>query len=533
MVNASNSFDSIVKSMHLPSFYNHDTTNFQIVETHVSIVFLAGEHVYKMKKPVDFGFLDFMELSSRKIACEQEVVLNERSALGIYYGVLSLISNKKGGYIFSSVEDPQALEYVVHMKRLPGYSMLDQRVINNEISNTMFVKLGRFIGEYHFDSYTNPEITKTGEYEGVAFNIEENFSQVTPYIGTTIDKSQFDLITSYARGFLHEREKLFRTRAREGFVRDVHGDLRLAQISILNDEDIFILDCIEFNNRMRWIDTAADISFILMDLNAENRPDLVEILYDSYLDKAHDTNVGELIDFYSCYRAFVRGKIESFALDNPELSVIEKADIADNARKYFKLANSYAKNPIRQDIVLVAGLMGSGKTTLSLDLAKYTGYVYISSDVIRNTVLRAPSLDKHRKKDALNEGMYTDEMNRKTYDLLYSQASEALEKGHSIIIDATFSKKSERNRFKELAVKLKVEQRFIFCKTSDDVATQRLKEREEKGDSISDGRRAIYFDSKKAYDVIDFSKENFFELDANKLREEMLDEVLILLGKLD
>ena len=314
----------------------------EVRETHTAVVFLAGSRAYKMKKAVDFGFLNFTTLASRRYYCYQELFLNQRAAPDVYREVRAVIPNARGGYRIVAEDNPVAVEYLVQMVRLPEDMMLDARLDRGEVTPEMIAELGRIVADFHQHAQTSGTIALAGDLEGIRFNVEENFEQTVAYIGRTISQDTFDAISRYARQFMMEQAALFHSRSENGFVRDTHGDLHAQQICIEANGRISVLDCIDFNQRFRYGDVAWDVGFMAMDLEARGHPDLAQAFVDGYLEHADDPGMPELLPFYQCYRAYVRGKVESFRLDQPGLSDEEAAAVRQRAEGYFRLAERYA-----------------------------------------------------------------------------------------------------------------------------------------------------------------------------------------------
>jgi aminoglycoside phosphotransferase family enzyme/predicted kinase len=528
MTDIENTFSEVTEALSSPGFFDNKSGEISIIDTHVSKVFLFENDVFKLKKAVDFGFLNFTSLDQRREACIKEVTLNRRTTEGIYIGVVSVIFFQ-GKYKLSDVDDPEALEYLVHMKRLPQESMLDQRLKQGTFSDIMATDLGNKIADFHTYSTKGDHISQMGSYEGVKKNVEENFSQLIPYIGQTVEKEIYDEIVDYSRSFMKKRKNLFIERAENKFVRDVHGDLRTEQISVTDDGIVSILDCIEFNDRMRWIDTASDLAFILMDLEHKGSIHLADKLLESYFEKAADPNIVELLSFYKCYRAFVRGKIESFLIDDSSVLKVDRERIKSRAKSYFDLARRYANSEVDPEIILIGGLMGTGKTTLATQISRNRGHVRVSTDEARKSHFGLPT-ETHLY-DRYGEGIYDKKSNKVTYEKLYSIASRNLNKGHSVVVDASFSDKNERQRFYSLGAKLNLPIKFVLCSAPEEVIKKRLLDREKSGRGPSDGRWDLYEDQKRSYHPLDQSKEQYIEIDTNQEKSDTFYKLFSMLGE--
>ncbi len=493
----------------------------EVRETHSAVVFLAGNRAYKMKKAVDYGFLDFTTLQKRRHFCYQELFLNQRAAPDIYREVHAVIPNGRGGYRIVAEENPAAVEYLVQMVRLPEDMMLDARLERGEVTPEMMGELGRIIANIHAHAQTSDEIAAAGDLEGVRFNVEENFEQTEAYIGRTISQETYDTVSAYARRFMEQRETLFHSRSRNGFVRDTHGDLHAQQICIEANGRISVLDCIDFNDRFRYGDVAWDVGFMAMDLEARGHPDLARAFVDGYLEQADDPGMPELLPFYQCYRAYVRGKVEGFRLDQPGLSDQEAAEVRGRAEGYFRLAEQYARTMIGPNIVLIGGLMGTGKSTLAQGLARERGHTYISSDVVRKQMQGLPPEERHFVD--WNAEIYTPEMTERTYDELARLAAEALEQGRSIVIDASFIRAQHRARFETLSRAGGVPLLFVLCELPEEETRRRLDARAAQGGDPADGRWEIYAAQRDSFQPPDeLSADSVISLDTSESSEAVV-----------
>jgi len=313
--------------------YPEPTHNVEFKETHISLVFIADEYVYKIKKPVNFGFLDFSTLEKRKHYCEKEVELNKRLSPDVYMGVLP-VTFDNGTIILGG--KGRAIEYAVKMRKLPMEYLMIRMLRENRLTNEMVEKVAKAIALFHAQSAVSKEIEKFGSIDVIKTNTDENFSQTEKYVGQCITKSEFDSIKSYTDDYLNNKPALFSGRVAERRIKDCHGDLHLEHVCV--SDPIRIFDCIEFNDRFRYSDTAADIAFLAMDLDFNGRRDLSEILMNAYVDFSGDKEVAKVVTFYKVYRAYVRGKVTSFRLG--PLDTGSHSGVLGTARKYFRLANA-------------------------------------------------------------------------------------------------------------------------------------------------------------------------------------------------
>lgn len=310
----------------------------ELMQTQMSFVFLTDDYVYKVKKPVNLGYLDYTTLDKRQFYCQREVELNRRLCPEAYLGVVPITQNK--GDI--SIEGQgKVIEYAVKMRRLPHQAMMDMLLANNQVSPQMVTSVAEKLVEFHLRVETNDNISAFGDLEAITKNTEENFSQTVEYIGRTISQAKYRRIKNYTDNFIDKNTPLFRERITDGRIRDCHGDLHAAHICFTNG--ICIYDCIEFNDRFRYCDVASEVAFLAMDLDHYGRADLSQSFVNAYVAQSQDEELLRLLDFYKCYRAYVRGKVESFKLDDPYISEEEKTRVLAVARSYFDLAESYVE----------------------------------------------------------------------------------------------------------------------------------------------------------------------------------------------
>lgn len=307
-----------------------------LVQTQMSFVFLTGTFVYKIKKALHFGFADFTSLEKRRFYCGREVELNRRLSPTVYLGIVP-ITESRGRFIVDG-EGP-AVEYAVKMRRLPTERSLSRLLLRGAVTPEMMERLARRIADFHARSRADAEISAYGSVSIVRRNTEENFNQTEKYIGITLSADTFEAIRSYSRGFLEKGAALFERRMKSGRIKDCHGDLHTEHVVF--GDDIYIFDCIEFNDRFRYADVAAEIAFLAMDIDFHERPDLADRFVQAYIECSGDRELPSLLDFYKCYLAYVRGKVQSFELDDPNIPQVQKMVALDAAKSYFWLAKRY------------------------------------------------------------------------------------------------------------------------------------------------------------------------------------------------
>lgn len=322
-----------------PEIYPDRPKEIKSSETHISLLFFTGNYVYKLKKPVNFGFLDFSTLEKRRYFCEQEIILNRRLSSDIYLGVINITYDGKKISFDGSNE---TVEYAVKMRQIPEELLMNNLLKEGKVTSKMIEAISEKLVKFYLSAETNDEIKGYAKPERIKQDTDENFEQTEKYINITIDNDTYRIIREKTNSFLKERKDLFYERIKDDRIRDCHGDLRLEHIFWGNE--ISILDCIEFNKRFRYTDVAADLAFLSMDLDYHERGDLNQPLIGTYIEKSGDDSIKKVLDFYKCYRAYVRGKVESFRLDDPTFQDDEKKEAQKKAKRYFNLALNYSRN---------------------------------------------------------------------------------------------------------------------------------------------------------------------------------------------
>ena len=334
-----------------PESYTHPADRVHLVQTHISSVFLAGDYVYKFKKPVNFGFLDFSDLDKRRVCCEQELLLNRRLCPDVYLGLVCLRRQEDGGFSLSKAEDAgqtgQIIEYGVQMRRLPEERMMPQLIRSAALNAHHIDSLVAVLVPFYRQAAGGDAIDAFGRAEAVAVNVLENFEQTRCFIGQGgLSQEQFDSVSAYARSVLAKSD-LFDKRIAAGRIRDCHGDLYSANICLADKP--YIYDCIEFNQRFRYCDVASDVAFLAMDLDYHGLQELSRRFIDGFVAASGDAELVEMLNFYKCYRAYVRGKIGLFMANDQGVEAALRARHLADAARYFTLAQHYATDPGQTD----------------------------------------------------------------------------------------------------------------------------------------------------------------------------------------
>jgi len=465
-----------------PESYTEKPDNVTHIETHISHVFVCHTVVYKIKKPVNFGFLNFSSLKKRQHFCNKEIILNTRLAKDIYLNVVP-IYEADGHYSF--IENKKhPVEYAVKMKRIPMECLLFNLIAEGRPLYRDLEEVGRTLALFHgnIKPYRG---SKFGGIKTILAATEENFAQIKPFCGITLDQPAYETIMSYTRNFLDKNKKLFSSRKGHGFIRDGHGDLHCQHICLEHPPVIF--DCIEFNDSFRVIDILQDIAFLFMDLEYRGRFDLTSSLFKSYFSHQHSALHEDLLRFYKVYRAVVRGKVEGFTAGSVG-ETHERGLATARARNYFDLADyyiRYAQRPFNP--VVFMGLSGSGKSTIAREFAPSA--VILRSDEIRKETSGVKKDEHHYR--AVGEGIYTPELTRQIYCALLDNAVNNAREGRKVVVDATYLRANQRKDFYDSCVKKGLNPFFVHCFASEEILRDRIRKRMQEGQDISDAHLGI------------------------------------------
>jgi aminoglycoside phosphotransferase family enzyme/predicted kinase len=478
---------ALIEALSRPEAYPHPVDAVEIHQTHISAVFLAGPFAYKIKKPVNLGFVDFSTLKKRKYFCEEEVQLNRRLAPEIYLGVVP-ISPLPGGKGLRFSGTGPVIEWAVQMKRLPAEATLESRLARGEVTQEHIRALAQRLDNFHWNADRSPEIASFATFAAVAANARENFTQAAPLVGTTVSTMVFDRVRALTETHLARCHPWIEVRAKHA--RDTHGDLHLDHVYLFPDEappnDLVIIDCIEFCDRFRYADPVADMAFLVMDLSFHGRRDLARVFADAYFAPIWVGSGRPLLPFYSAYRAAVRAKVEGMELSEKEIDPAERMHAEQRARAHWLLALVELETPDRRPaVVLMGGLPGSGKSTLAHSLAETANFTQLRSDVIRKELAgeSAPTAT------GSNQGIYTDAWTERTYAELLRRTEELLWQGQRALIEANFRTDRQRQQFFDAARRWGVPISFIHCKASPEATRSRLLARR---NDASDADWSIY-----------------------------------------
>ncbi len=454
------------------------------METHISWVILTGDYAYKLKKPLNLGFLDFSTLERRHFFCEEELRLNRRLAPDLYLEVVP---------VTGSIEAPRlggpgpVIEYAVKMRQFDDAQRLDRVLARGGLDAAQVDALARRVAAFHAGLPPAAADSGFGGADNVAFYARQNFEQIRPRLAAGADLDALARLEAWTEGEFAVRREAFAARRRDGFVRECHGDLHLGNMVLIAGEPV-VFDCIEFNPELRWIDVASEVAFAVMDLEDRGRPDLAGRFLNACLEAGGDYAGLAVLRFYLVYRALVRAKVAAIRLGQPELPEPERAAALAQCREYLALALRFTALA-RPWLAITRGLSGSGKTTLTLPAVEALGAVRIRSDVERKRLFGlAPGA---RTSSAPGEGIYSRAAGERTYARLAELAESVLRSGFSVIVDATFLERERREAFRALAGRCGAPFAILDFRAPDSALESRVAAREAAGRDASEAGVAV------------------------------------------
>jgi uncharacterized protein len=465
----------------------------ELRETHISWVFLTESEVFKVKKPVSLGFLDFSTPTARQRACEAEVALNTRLAASTYLGVTPVRRDRDGHHALHG--DGEVVDWAVRMLRLPDALRADERLARGALGVKDMDRIAEHLAAFHARCDSGPDVARHGSPEAVRRNVTENFSQTRDSITQHVTPEEAQEIERWQLAFVERRADLFEQRCAGGFVKDGHGDLRLEHVYLedapQSGAGITILDCIEFSDRLRSGDVVSDVAFLSMDLAAHGRVDLAEHLLARYARATDDFDLYALSDFYESYRAYVRGKVAAIMAASSASSAL-RARAEAEARRHFLLALACERKGLLPPVVVaVGGIIASGKSTVAEAFSDRLAAPVLDADRTRKAMLGVGHAEAVHV--GAFEGPYDPRVTDVVYDEMMRRAAVVLASGRSVILDASFRTLELRKKARDLALRSGVPFLFAECRVTPDTSRARLEERE-KTRSVSDGRRAILED---------------------------------------
>ena len=461
------SLPALIEQMLQPSFYPHPVKEpIKLIQTHISYVLLTGDYAYKVKKPVNFGFLDFSSLEKRQHFCNEELRLNQRGAAQLYLEVLPITLNDEK---YQLQGETNVAEYVLKMQQFPNDALLSVMFEQGKLTEEHIEDLGKIVAQYHAATETNDYILSFGEVSQVRASIDENYEQTAKHIGGPQTQTQFEETKSYTDNFFAQHPELFTSRIENKYIRECHGDLHLNNICLWQDR-ILLFDCIEFNEPFRFVDVMYDIAFAIMDLDARGKKDFANAFLNTYIEQTGDWEGLQLLPLYLSRQAYVRAKVNSFLLDDPGIGADVKENAAKTAAEYYKQAWEYTK-PRQGQLFIMSGVSGSGKSTTARLLSRKLGAVTIRSDAVRKHLTQIPLLERG------GDELYTPQMTEKTYNRLSELGILLAKQGFTVILDAKYDRQHLRGHVISQAQKYQIPVKIIQCTAPEAILRERLNKR--------------------------------------------------------
>ncbi|MGE7992705.1 AAA family ATPase [Pseudomonas sp. NPDC089554] len=460
---------ALISALQNAALYPHPVEGFKLIETHISWVLLTGEYAYKIKKPMNFGFLDFTALDQREHFCNEELRLNQRLTEGLYLEVLPITGSAEAPVIGGEGEP---IEFALKMRQFPQGQMLNTLQANGELNASHIDQMARQIAEFHLQAPKVPVEHPLGTPKSVMEPVEQNFEQIRPFLTDKADLQQLDSLQAWARSSFERLHGLLEARKAKGFIRECHGDIHLGNATLI-DGKVVIFDCIEFNEPFRFTDVYADTAFLAMDLEDRGLKCLARRFISQYLELTGDYDGLELLNFYKAYRALVRAKVALFSLA-PDADGVQRATTLRTYRNYANLAESYSAIPSRL-LAITHGVSAVGKSHVAMRLVEALGAVRVRSDVERKRLF-----GEQQQQDVgqVQGGIYDKDASVATYQRLHELAKTILRAGLPVVLDATYLKHQQRMAAAEVASETGVPFLILDCQAPDAVIASWLEQRQ-------------------------------------------------------
>lgn len=467
-----------------PATYPHSVSRIHVAETHISWVALTGDWAYKLKKPVNFGFVDFTTLELRQAACHEEVRLNRRTAPELYDDVVPLTAEHSGPRFGGT---GPIIEYAVRMRQFAQEDMLDQRLTRGELSEGVIETLAREVADLHRQAAVTPIESPFGEPDSIRTSVQECLDDLTRASLPEDMRTQLDQLNEWTNAEWHRLKETFAERKRQGWVRECHGDLHLGNLVFYHGQPT-LFDCLEFNPELRWTDIICDVAFLVMDLHDRGAAPLAWRVLNEWLQETGDYQGLHVLKYYLAYRALVRAKVAALRLHQPELSPTDLQQHQQHLHSYLELASTLTQ-PSRPAILLMHGVSGSGKSFVARRLASSMGAVQIRSDVERKRLFGVWPSPAHPSSPGSE--MYAPQTTQQTYLRLQTLACEIVQAGYPVIVDAAFLRQPQRQAFALIADDLAVPFVIIACSAPESVLRERVSHRQSVGQDASDADVAV------------------------------------------
>jgi aminoglycoside phosphotransferase family enzyme/predicted kinase len=504
----------LAEALSRPEAYPHATGNIEVVETHISWIFLTDSWAYKIKKTLNLGFLDFSTLQKRHHYCNEELRLNRRLCPELYLAVVPVVCSAN---TFLMDAEGEIVDYAVKMVRFERTKELDRMLSGKFLKEEHIDTLSGMIANFHTSLPATPVESGFGHPDNLIKPILHNFTSMEPIATSEDEIKRLEFLKAWSIREHQRLYPLFLQRKSGGFVRQCHGDMHTGNM-VLWKERIFIFDCIEFNENLSIIDVISDLAFLFMDLEHGGESGLAWRLLNNYLTNTGDYGALPLLRFYSVYRAMVRAKVTAIRYAQTTGQDLAQKTLEEH-RSYIELALDYTRNK-KALLILTFGVSGSGKTFVSRNIAQKTGGIHLRSDIERKRLAGLGPLERSERNGAL----YTEEISRQTYRRLLDLAALCLSEGITAIVDATFLQRCHRKLFMELAEEQQVPCRILRFSASEKVLKERVRKRYLTGNDASEADIAVLASQLEKLEPL-AAGEEVFSMDINT--EGEIDEAAI------
>jgi aminoglycoside phosphotransferase family enzyme/gluconate kinase len=505
---------ALIQQMLQPEFYSHAVTEpIELIQTHISYVLLTGDYVYKLKKPVNLGFLDFSTLEKRKHFTHEELRLNQKGASELYLQVLPITLLGEKYHLEGTGE---IVDYAVKMRQFPQGCLFSELFTQGKLNEMQLEELGRVVAKYHSQTETNDYIRSFGTVSKIRLGIDNNYQQTRKYIGDIQTEKQYRETKAYTDKFFQQNSELFINRITNK-IRECHGDLHLRNIAYWHNK-IILFDCIEFNEPFRFVDVMYDVAFTVMDIEARGREDLANAFLNTYLEQTGDWEGVQILPLYLVRQAYVRAKVNSLLLDDPNITDEAKEKATKTASAYYHQAWNYTQ-PKQGRIILMSGLSGSGKSTTAKYLARQIGAIHLRSDAVRKHLGGISLFERG------GDEIYTPEMTQKTYSRLLSLGIILANQGWTVILDAKYDRQNLRQQVINQATHHQLPLKIIYCTAPIEVLQERLVNRT--GDIADATSDLLVSQLNQAEPFTDTEQPYIKILDTTQPREEQLQQLTV------